>query len=272
MTNLSRLSSTLGLAVSLCIIAVFSGCDNTVPTDSPLPGAHGDQFGNPSSDGFHGKVLLASRYADMMNGGEGCARCHGTDFNGQGSDLSCNGSGCHVKAEGGPTACYTCHGDLLTKQVYPTNSPAHSTHISEGMACASCHTIPTVWTAPSHIDATPGPEVQMTDSLAALKTKGTTGTPTFVSSTVSCQNVYCHGNFTNGNNAVPQWKGTQQATCGTCHGDPSTGNPLPKGSHPPVETCSACHSGVVDANKNIIDKTKHGNGKLNVFGSERTDW
>jgi hypothetical protein len=29
---------------------------------------------------------------------------------------------------------------------------------------------------------------------------------------------------------------------------------------------------VVDANKNIIDKKLHINGKLNVFTSERTDW
>jgi len=29
-----------------------------------------------------------------------------------------------------------------------------------------------------------------------------------------------------------------------------------------------CHSGVVDENGNIADKTKHVNGKVNVFGRE----
>ena len=81
-----------------------------------------------------------------------------------------------------------------------------------------------------------------------------------------------HGNFTNGNNFSPQYGGTEQAKCGTCHGTAATGNPLPGGTHTTVATCSFCHAGVIDANMNIIDKSKHINGKLDKFGTPTTDW
>ena len=69
---------------------------------------------------------------------------------------------------------------------------------------------------------------------------------------------------------------SQGSACGTCHGDVSTGSPLPKtpsqgGTHPPNQNCQLCHADVVEvsgATYTIIDKSKHINVKLNLFGNE----
>jgi predicted CxxxxCH...CXXCH cytochrome family protein len=112
--------------------------------------------------------------------------------------------------------------------------------------------------------------------------KSTPGfTPAYNAQTVTCSNNYCHGNFKNGNptNAMVWNVYTAASTaCGTCHGNP--GKPtlaeraLPKtpaegGTHPNVLACASCHGDVVNASLQIIDVTKHVNGKLNVFGTER---
>jgi predicted CxxxxCH...CXXCH cytochrome family protein len=236
---------------------------------------HPDGFDEHGSTNFHGTLLPAWGYPLA-----GCAACHGTDFDGGAAHESCNGSGCHAKADGGPTACYTCHGDPATKKIYPAGSPAHTAHLEGGtlsattVQCASCHVVPAAWNAPGHLDgANPnGAEVTLNDSLASTKTKGTTGTPAYDPATGACVNVYCHGNFTNGANFSPVWKGSAQAACGTCHGDAATGNPVPKSPHVAIDNCSLCHAPVVDANKRITDRSKHVNGKLMQGGNERTNW
>jgi hypothetical protein len=65
-----------------------------------------------------------------------------------------------------------------------------------------------------------------------------------------------------GGNASPVW--TASAACGTCHGLPPTGHTAAT-----LTTCVNCHSGMIDATGTITDKTKHVNGKINVFGQER---
>jgi len=92
----------------------------------------------------------------------------------------------------------------------------------------------------------------------------------------TCSNVYCHGNFIFrkedsenqyaytdsiivGNNLLMSWTTTEddKASCGTCHALP------PKG-HLNSTSCSSCHSSVVDANYNIINKSLHMNGEINL--------
>jgi hypothetical protein len=34
-----------------------------------------------------------------------------------------------------------------------------------------------------------------------------------------------------------------------------------------IEFCGTCHTGIVDAEGNIIDTDKHINGEINVFGN-----
>jgi predicted CxxxxCH...CXXCH cytochrome family protein len=240
-------------------------------------GSHGKGMGDTASANFHAKIIVSLNWkiAD-------CARCHGTDYAGGVANKTCEKSGCHVAADGGPIACYTCHGDPVAKTNYPAWYPTHGTHLNGGRlsalqnACADCHNVPATFADPTHIGANPGhPTVNIKNAVALTVTKGTTGTPSFDPVTGTCKNVYCHGNFTNGNNFTPNWKGQDQAKCGTCHGDPATGNPLPKSPHQqgvPITGCLGCHSGVIDGSGIIIDKSKHINGKLNKFGSEVTDW
>ena len=239
-------------------------------------GYHPDGFGRPTATNFH-KFFIPTINYDLNR----CKGCHGTDYAGStlSGNVSCNNTGCHIAIDGGPQACYTCHGDFADRKIYPQAPVSHITHI-EGttlspimLNCQSCHTV-NGFSDPNHIGGSNpnGAEVTLLDATAAIKTKGTVGTPQYDYATGSCQNVYCHGNFTNGNNAQPVWKGTDQSKCGTCHGDPVTGNPLPKAPHLQIQTCSVCHAGVVDENMNIVDKTKHINGKLNRYGAEVTDW
>ncbi len=98
---------------------------------------------------------------------------------------------------------------------------------------------------------------------------------------LTCNNTFCHGNWKldkstspyqfayadsvmSGNNISPVWTGgSSQAACGSCHGLPPTGHFATD-----ITRCARCHTGVIDANGNIIDSTAHINGKVNVFGLE----
>jgi predicted CxxxxCH...CXXCH cytochrome family protein len=115
-----------------------------------------------------------------------------------------------------------------------------------------------------------------------LSSKSTAGfTPSYSTATGTCSNIYCHGNFRNGNPTnVVVWNvfTSASAACGTCHGNPNrptlAERALPKtpaegGTHPNVLACASCHGDVVNANLQIISVTKHINGKINVFGQER---
>lgn len=113
---------------------------------------------------------------------------------------------------------------------------------------------------------------------------GVTPTPTYSTSSLTCASTFCHGAwrlrkadapsdpykfvFTDsvmtGASYAPVWNlGASQKACGSCHGLPPTGHIVLSGTN-----CSDCHTGVVDNAGNIIDKTKHLNGKINVYGQE----
>jgi predicted CxxxxCH...CXXCH cytochrome family protein len=272
--SLRSLFLILVLAIASCSSELNDA--NDLPGQPTLYGAHGRGYAQLASDNFHALDIRNRLGWDIT----GCRSCHGPDYEGGTTRLSCNSSGCHVAADGGPEACYLCHGDTQTKKIYPQWYNSHALHLEGGtlaavtIQCTDCHDMPNNYEDPIHIDkTTPGKaEVHFRNSFAAIQTKGTVGTPSYDAVAGSCANTYCHGNFTNGNNATVFWKGQDQAKCGSCHGDPTTGSPLPGGTHPQVENCAACHSAVVDANRNIIDRSKHINGKLEVFGQERTDW
>ena len=56
-----------------------------------------------------------------------------------------------------------------------------------------------------------------------------------------------------------------QIKCGSCHGLPPKGHIT---ANIGLKDCAGCHWDVVDANGNIINKVKHINGKIDVFGEE----
>jgi predicted CxxxxCH...CXXCH cytochrome family protein len=267
---------------SMLAIALLSACSSELndPADLPgeptLIGAHGAGYAHMGSPNFHAVDIRQNLGWDIS----GCRSCHGVNYAGGSTGQSCNASGCHAAADGGPEACYLCHGDAVTKKIYPQWYTSHATHLEGGpnasvtIPCGDCHDLPSNFSDPAHIDMeTPGKaEVMFSNAMASITTIGTVGTPAFNAADATCANTYCHGNFTNGNNKTVAWKGTDQAKCGSCHGDESTGSPLPRAPHPQNDNCAFCHAGVVDANRNIIDPSRHVNGILNVFGAERTNW
>ncbi|NOY05871.1 MAG: CxxxxCH/CxxCH domain-containing protein [Chlorobi bacterium] len=262
-------------------------------------GCHGAEYHppgwtTPDSPVFHG-ATLKGRGFDFTQ----CTSCHEKDFSGGllSNDASCNGSGCHVQADGGPLACYTCHGDPVTKRPNPPESlegavspsdpkvGAHVKHLYEmkktvNLSCQTCHHVPQTYDDPLHVDsATPMQAEVRLRGLVDTVTVGTQGKPVYNAATNTCENVYCHGNFTNGNHLNPTWNGGDDyEKCGSCHGDAAAGNPLPGGTHVKLETCEVCHAETVEIDpdnpdkRRIKDPTKHVNGLLEVFGQVRTDW
>lgn len=232
-----------------------------------------------------------------------CKGCHGQDYGTKKVNNSC--LTCHTKTNG-PEACNTCHGNLAGdladfKNVAPprgldgetnTTAPAvgaHQAHFAffdnlpAATVCQECHALPQTFPAAGHIDADGRAEALLRGPLAALKTEGGARVPAgaYNVATNTCANTYCHGNWgllksqskyapiayaadkITGLNASPKWTDPASVTCGTCHALPPTGhNPFDLGA------CATCHQGVIDPFGKIIDKTKHGNGKVNVFNEE----
>ena len=270
---------------------------DSLPTKPSIAGGHPTGWADTASANFHEKSIRSTGFHI-----DSCAQCHGTTLTG-GAAPSCDKSGCHAEADNGPRACYNCHGDRVKKSWYPPralNGSTDESYVGVGQhrghmedttisnhvfkKCTTCHAMPDEFAAPSHIDGTTA-TITFGDSLAFKRTNvqggykysdsipTVTPAPHWDATTQSCQNVYCHGSFKNGNvNNAPKWTGDEQDACGSCHGDPVSHNPLPGGTHPKRVTCSTCHDGVVDDNNNIIDRSLHIDGKLNFLGDNYDVW
>jgi hypothetical protein len=262
----------------------------------------------PHPSGYKGasghQVLLLSQNYPLAQ----CKTCHGATYNGDGdATLTCMKSGCHVDASNAPKspeACNTCHGSfsaaasslaasappkavLVDTATTVRGVGAHQKHIATGTVgkttkCQECHTVPTQVSSPGHLGALPA-EVVFNDTLARLTTaKGSfVAVPSYNASTLKCGNTFCHGNWklrkvssTNqfvytdsvmvGENFAPLWTGgASNASCGSCHGLPPKGHLAV-----PISTCGTCHDGIASSDGKITDKTRHVNGKINVFGQE----
>ncbi|MCX6174579.1 MAG: hypothetical protein NTZ27_07515 [Ignavibacteriales bacterium] len=248
--------------------------------------AHKNGISDPASSNFHGK-FIASLNWDMSK----CTECHGNNYAGGIASPSCNT--CHTNL-GGPEACNTCHGDFNNPNLIAppvdrnrktdvtlASVGAHSSHLINSkigtVKCSDCHVVPTALNSPGHIDATSKAEVILTAKYSDYQVS----TGIYDPNTNKCSNTYCHGNFSfskatsqwafaytadnmEGENFQPTWNkvdGTQ-AACGTCHGLPPRGH-----MDADLKGCGTCHTGVVDDHGRIIDKTKHMNGKIDVFGN-----
>ena len=224
-------------------------------------------------------------------------------------NVSCTTAGCHVDVNGtpkSPEACNTCHGvfnaranDFLSaappKSVAggtATTLPAvgaHQIHLATGVMgktvkCQECHAVPPQVFSQGHLGSDLPAEVLFADTLARLVTGDGTRVPnpSHDPTSLTCANTYCHGNWTLrketsqwqfayaesvmvGSNDAPVWTGgSSQAACGSCHGLPPQGH-----NTATLSGCGVCHAPVVNSAGVIIDKTKHVNGKINVFGAER---
>ncbi len=279
-----RIPVTVALILSWLI---YSGCsDLNEPVESNLKpeiSAHPVGWVNVNSGEFHGLFIRDIDW-DLRN----CQECHGVDYAGGIANSSC--LPCHPKT---PEDCIVCHGGVdnltgappedLEGNVVPTahGVGAHTAHLegdefAAGFECHTCHAVPDSFYAPGHIGADSQAEV-MFENLALADG----AQPIWNSDAETCANSYCHGNWAlakeqsdfdnfytgdemTGNNASPVWTDPESVDCESCHNLPPTG-------HIPFElnVCTNCHSAVVDADGNIVDKTKHVNGQINVFGQER---
>ncbi len=309
----------------LCVLSsllLIAGCsevsdDFRIPTVAKLK-VHEKGFEDVEADNFHGNIIRENKW-DW----DGCQDCHGPApaFPGGISGVSCATAGCHVDFQGRAKTvedCNTCHGDFraaaddfasfapprdLSRNTSTTavGVGAHHVHLrgdimSAGIRCGECHDISFV-VDEDHLTPT-GPDKIVFGDLASLETQqidmSEDGTPPKYNphaTAPTCENTYCHGNFKSGNNFLPVWTkvdGTQ-ADCGTCHGDPETGNPLPTGIdedgeliHIPGQfNCQVCHwqeSGqpiarrLQDGSYVIEQKDLHIDGNIYITGSKRTDW
>lgn len=204
------------LAAAALVVGVISGAlaGCLVERDRPDGGGiHPDGYVDIASDAFHGAALSAAGYplAD-------CRRCHGDDYHGGSSRVSCNDGGCHD--QGGPESCSTCHGQ-------PPDSGAHGVHVAGELGCGECH--------PERRDARSGDHPGGSTELAFGERARAHGhAPSFDPATRTCADVYCHLG------KVPAWSEAAPGQCGACHGDPPA-------SHAQFAStgaaCASCHPG-----------------------------
>lgn len=266
---------SISILLLLFTVILFQGCskeaDNLVTTPS-ISIFHGDGWLNPASANFHGANIKAAGWS--LNG---CKSCHGNDYKGGNSQSSC--FTCH---QDGPESCNVCHGN--SQHIYPPKSlngntlptqqgvGAHDIHLtldsnqrfSARVLCSECHLPVNSFNDTNHIGTNPGSAGIVFGTLAKKTTTGFTPNPVWNSTTQSCSNTYCHGYFKGGNStAQPVFNNPGSVVCGSCHGNPTTGDPKPLTGHQYFpDQCWYCHGAVVDSNRVVISKFKHVNGVI----------
>ena len=221
-------------------------------------------------------------------------KCHVNPDNSAKSPESCNTCHGDISASASLVSSWapprTIAGDTArTVRGVGAHQAHFETDFAQQVQCQECHTVPASVSAAGHIDAQPyRATVGFNGPLGRLVTGNGTyvPNPSYDGVANTCSNTYCHGNWRarkatssymymyadsvmRGENASPIWTGgSSQYACGTCHGLP------PKGHWSVTPgTCGVCHTNqsglpIVDANGNIVDPSKHINGKINVFGTE----
>ncbi|MGO9837737.1 MAG: CxxxxCH/CxxCH domain c-type cytochrome [Polyangiaceae bacterium] len=226
---------------------------------------HDPSIVDPRSPGFHGAILRASRWSQMLSPDDpnACGRCHdGTFSRPAGVTEAAPGApsctSCHDQP-GGVLACPTCHGS--GDKVYPPRDPcffpgdvggAHAVHVESspertgGVPCSTCHPVPgTPVISGLHGDGVV--EVTFDSTLVP-------GTPTYNPTTGACA-VYCHAQ----GGAKPNVTWTEApfpVGCGDCHGSPPAGHY--------VGPCTGCHAEANATGTALSGGPLHLNGKIDL--------
>ena len=263
----------------------YSGGEAEISCYTCHPFPHPEEFEEPGSANFHGKFIASQLRWNLSV----CQQCHGVDYAGGKVGESC--LECHT-LPGGPEACNTCHGN--------SNNPAppkdlrgntersaigvgaHQKHVAETtittlLGCQSCHPPLTGFDDPAHINNPITPEIQFCE----LATDSSWLNPVWDSTTATCSQVYCHGAFKfrkdesanqyayvdsviTGVSAPVFW--TEEPSgeaCALCHALPPAGH-LGEGLFTTPQSCSGCHTAVVNPDGSIKDPSLHINGKADL--------
>jgi predicted CxxxxCH...CXXCH cytochrome family protein len=174
------------------------------------------------------------------------------------ADSTCANVWCHGAFSGGnngmpswfgpAVACGACH-DI------PPSRGAHARHtgtsrFSNNFACNTCHA--------GYTDTTvaPATHVDLVKNVNGLSTGA------FSSATGVCSGVYCHGQFTGGTGADPNWLTTSVA-CGACHPQPPRTGEHEEHVIDRGYDCSTCHGAGYSRNASVV-KATHVNGAKNI--------
>jgi predicted CxxxxCH...CXXCH cytochrome family protein len=243
-------ASLAALLSCVCACACAIGCSTQRATPDAPNGEHPVGWADKTSPAFHGTFLAANKFPLSQ-----CQQCHGEDFAGGATGVSCSqGGSCH--AQGPPTACTTCHGTNGTPR------PATGAHQAHIPYCDTCHQVPTSSEVEKHASADPSTLIHFA-GLAVLGGK----TPTWDRTAGRCSNTYCHGAVS------PQWTDPAQIQCNSCHGAPPDSHARWSRLTTTTSTCTTCHpgpddprhhNGVVDVLETVTCTTCHGgNGHPN---------
>ncbi len=124
-------------------LLMLSGClEERTPVAVPT---HPEGWNLPQSEQFHGQALLTGSLSQA-----GCRSCHGNDFSGGSSGVSCYGSGCHSVYPHPPgfadAASSTFHEDFIAETLRWRIEVCRSCHgedyFGKGVAaknCLRCH-------------------------------------------------------------------------------------------------------------------------------------
>jgi len=196
---------------------------------------------------------------------EACHVCHADVVNDEGQikspSLHVNGV---VEVESGK--CSQCHGDeesaappLDTEgnsSVSALGVGAHRAHLAGGnwsrpLECSECHRVPEEVEEPTHIDARPAEVVLQGVAQGAGRE------PVWDRESESCADTWCHAPSSPALSS-PNWTSEAGLECSSCHGAPP---PLP---HPQVTNCAECHGAVVRPDGDIVDRSRHVDGTVDL--------
>lgn len=207
----SRGASGAAPWVALAVALSLAGC-NSARDLGEGEGMHltgWADLDHKDADAFHAKWLQARRkdHGDEAKQIALCRQCHGEDYAGGATGVSCTTKGCHTQ-KGGPEFCGTCHGSKDGPMPVDPQDPVTGAHARHQDFCAECHVVPTKLDSPNHLDN----KVDVIFSgHAALKG----AKPSFDATALTCADVYCHGD----KKADLKWQAPPDATtpCDLCH-------------------------------------------------------
>ena len=237
---------------------VTKGCESA--------GCHADKTGNLKSP-------------------EACNTCHGQ------FDAAAGLTGATYLVSAAPPKDVLGNTDSTLRSVGAHQRHLVAARVHTPIKCQECHAVPAGVNDAGHLGPLPA-EVVFHDTLATLRTNRGALSPSYSAATGTCAGTYCHGAWTStkanagpdydycyldstmeGTSTPVSWTAGAAATaCNSCHGTASPFSYAPRGHIPfgVTTSCKNCHTGVTDASGNILDKSKHMNGKININGIERS--